>query len=38
MSAVSESSMIMYCVKDGPLGPAKKRAAYVCTVSIGKSH
>ncbi|KAL2098287.1 hypothetical protein ACEWY4_007494 [Coilia grayii] len=29
ISAMSESSILTYCVKDGPLGTAKKRAAYV---------
>nr|XP_005173860.1 uncharacterized protein LOC101885400 [Danio rerio] len=29
ISAVSESNMMTHCSKDGPLGTAKKRAAYV---------
>jgi hypothetical protein len=29
MSAVSESNIMSHCSKDGPLGTAKKRAAYV---------
>lgn len=29
VSAVSESNMMTYCTKDGPLGNVKKRAAYV---------
>lgn len=28
-NAVSESNIMAYCAKDGPLGTTKKRAAYV---------
>ncbi len=28
-TVVSESNMMTFCAKDGPLGPAKRRAAYV---------